>query len=533
MKDSASVEPDDMQAFLSRNNLLHLETLFVDNRLTEVDLLFDLTEEDLRELRILIGDRKRLGRALRKEFEKSENVLQLRGRRLSLLESLDKLKPNRSDSKGSNASTISGSNRYHRKIALNGSSTLEYSSSSNVVTSSSAEETDLKTSQKVKRGSDTTMIPGLETLHTSTTIGKTSVGIDVNATPKSNSTTDEKQIDLQKEKTSQHLSETAALRRKNTAQKVGSFTALLEGFLIAMKATTWWAQLIVYLPGFAASFYAVQWRERIDVWAAARGLKIVDTKKSDLDSENETVEQSNLDHKNDASGEDAIYFSSPYQETVTGYLDDESDIDSTEDPALGTSTTTTTTKSTTDDRTKLRIAAFSVVLKTFWLANVEFLLILVAGSVVSAARDHPKGLSGIGTDTVLEQLGIIGSSNESSSLSGAFRALVIIFLSLSLLIGLTFVYTVRSEFKKGIIQKAHMNKIGNIRLRKLRVLSTDPEIDTRIPDSSDLENRPFACQFLDVKIEDFYDSKNPKVVSCLRDELGPTGAIVKLIKFGL
>ncbi|CAD7957686.1 unnamed protein product [Amoebophrya sp. A25] len=68
----------------------------------------------------------------------------------------------------------------------------------------------------------------------------------------------------------------AANRRKEYAKKVIGVSIFLEGLLIALRATMWWAQCLVYVPLFIANLYGLQWRKRVDVFTALRGLRVVE-----------------------------------------------------------------------------------------------------------------------------------------------------------------------------------------------------------------------------------------------------------------
>ncbi|CAD7940011.1 unnamed protein product [Amoebophrya sp. A120] len=68
----------------------------------------------------------------------------------------------------------------------------------------------------------------------------------------------------------------AAERRKEYAKKVIGASIFLEGLLIALRATMWWAQCLVYVPLFIANLYGLQWKKRVDVFSALRGLRLVE-----------------------------------------------------------------------------------------------------------------------------------------------------------------------------------------------------------------------------------------------------------------
>ncbi len=606
----------DFFLFLANHNLTHLHQTFVDAKLTEVELLFDVTDEDLKELSIPIGDRKRLARALFSAFPdepeialscaRSRSVSRERAESLSLSVSRNLSRVGSKDSgyhervgcaevgmegsgpgegvrgrtltKDSGGSTVAsgpGDECGYGKPKKKLTNILDSDCGANAGiigrSSSSGEETGVsedpdivdkgpcnanaKTAtptKKLNKAYNRYVAPGSPGPpgSTSDNVLDEKPGLKPKPKPKlrrQNAHEDITQIN--------NLSTTAALKRKETAQKIGGTTIILETLLIAGKMTKWWTQLIVYLPGFIASFYAVQWRERIDVWAAARGLKVREKRQktqcqpgeledsgsasaggSEVDSfEDEPVRQDKIwNEMLKKSGCDVEFYDLgklDYSETVVqpGFEESGSN-DGPTNPDIDVSDIKKS--SDAEARQKLRLAAAFLVLKTFLITNFEFLIILAIGSIATISRDDKE----VTFDTVINYLfGTSEGNTESDTDSGtatAFRILAIVFLSVSVLTGVLFVYTVYAEFRNGLLQKAKGDRLGAVKLRKLRILSTDPEKDTRLPDLTDLENNPISVQRLSVKTEDWYSEDQGGALRSLASELGPCGAVIKLIKFG-
>lgn len=299
------------------------------------------------------------------------------------------------------------------------------------------------------------------------------------------------------ENESKNLSDASAERRKRVAQKMGGLTAVLETGLVIAKMTRWWTQLLVYLPGMIASFYALQWRQRLDVWAAARGLRVHEKPKTSKSLREET------DPSEDPSSEG---------DEGTTFFERDMFLETVSAPELE--------DGQEDGRKKLRLAAAFVLLKTLLIVNLEFLLILLVGAATTLSQNNED----VSFASIFNY--VLDSESESAT---AFHVLAIVLTSVFFFSALLFSYTIYTEFARGLVRPTTAIAIGNVRLRKLRVLSASDERDTRVPELSDLEKNPISSQDLKAVIENWNGEGEAEL---LKDEWGPCGAVIKLIKFG-